>query len=292
MDKRNELRTAYTLATLGTLSATAKEIGVHRSTVMRHIDVLEDDLKVKLFQRNDKGYLPTEAGLEIMRLGEVTDNHFNQFANQVSSKESQLKGTLVITCVTELAKALIPSITQYQQQFPDMQIEVIGDIRKYGLEYGEADLAIRTGNKPTTLDNVVVPFGQVDLALCAHQLYIDRYGLPDKNNMKTHRFIAQKDRPEHLGWNEWIYNNIPEDKITFVASSPQILHYALLGACGLAFVPRDTIGSNNELVEIEIEDSWSVPLWILVHRDMIAVPKIRKFLDILKMNHPKLVLDE
>ncbi|KNC65158.1 LysR family transcriptional regulator, partial [Pseudoalteromonas rubra] len=67
MNKWTEMRTAYRLAKLGTLSATAQELGVHRSTVMRHIDVLESALGVTLFQRNDRGYLPTEAGLEIMR---------------------------------------------------------------------------------------------------------------------------------------------------------------------------------------------------------------------------------
>ena len=65
MEKWTEFKTAYKLAKFGTLSATAKDLGIHRSTVMRQIDVLEESLGVKLFQRNDKGYLPTEAGLEV-----------------------------------------------------------------------------------------------------------------------------------------------------------------------------------------------------------------------------------
>ena len=54
MDKWNEIRTAYKLAKLRTLSATAQDMGIHRSTVMRHIDALEEHLGVILFQRNDK----------------------------------------------------------------------------------------------------------------------------------------------------------------------------------------------------------------------------------------------
>lgn len=34
--------------------------------------------------------------------------------------------------------------------------------------------------------------------------------------------------------------------------------------------------------EVIITEQWSVPIWLLVHRDMINLPKIRQFLDILK----------
>ena len=43
------IRTAYRLAKLGTISATAEELEVHRDTVLRHIDALEEELDVKLF---------------------------------------------------------------------------------------------------------------------------------------------------------------------------------------------------------------------------------------------------
>jgi DNA-binding transcriptional LysR family regulator len=44
MDKWAELRTAYQVAKLGTVSAAATALGFHRATVNRHIDVLEKRL--------------------------------------------------------------------------------------------------------------------------------------------------------------------------------------------------------------------------------------------------------
>ena len=41
MDKWAELRTAYQVAKLGTVSAAATALGFHRATVNRHIDVPE-----------------------------------------------------------------------------------------------------------------------------------------------------------------------------------------------------------------------------------------------------------
>ena len=287
MQKWTEIRTAYRLAKLGTLSATAKELGIHRSTVMRHIDMLEEQLKVKLFQRNDKGYIPTEAGLEVMRLGEITDLQFTQFANRTKSKEHKLEGTLSITCVSELAQLLIPAINLYQSKYPSMKVDILGDTRHFNLEYGEADLAVRTGPKPQTLDNIVLPFFEVGLNLCAHQEYIEKYGKPTAENLSQHQFLALKEREAHLPWNEWIYDNVAEANIRLTSSDQVVLNYGLLAASGISVSTTDTIGHNPNLEIILPEQSWKIATWVLIHRDMIQIPKIRAFVDLLKANIPE-----
>ncbi len=282
MDKWTELRTAYKLAKLGTLSATASAIGVHRSTVMRHIDVLEASLSVKLFQRNDRGYIPTEAGLEIMRLGEVTDDHFTQLQAKLVNQEQDLSGTLTVTCVSEMTRLLMPSIKEYQAQYPAMCIDIIGDLRNFNLEYGEADLAIRAGPKPTTLDNIVMPLLNVEVALCVDRSYIDTFGMPRTDNLNEHRFVVLRERVEHLPWNEWIFDNVQPQNIVIKSSNHQVLHDAILQGGGIGFTTVESIQASPSLQQIEIPEQWSVPIWMLVHRDMINLPKIRKFIDILK----------
>jgi len=282
MDKWTELRTAYKLAKLGTLSATASAIGVHRSTVMRHIDVLEASLSVKLFQRNDRGYIPTEAGLEIMRLGEVTDDHFTQLQAKLVNQEQDLSGTLTVTCVSEMTRLLMPSIKEYQAQYPAMCIDIIGDLRNFNLEYGEADLAIRAGPKPTTLDNIVMPLLNVEVALCVDRSYIDIFGMPRTDNLNEHRFVVLRERVEHLPWNEWIFDNVQPQNIVIKSSNHQVLHDAILQGGGIGFTTVESIQASPSLQQIEIPEQWSVPIWMLVHRDMINLPKIRKFIDILK----------
>ena len=62
MDNWDEVRTAFQVARLGTVSGAAEVLGVHHATVIRHIDALEGKLGVKLFQRHARGYTATEAG--------------------------------------------------------------------------------------------------------------------------------------------------------------------------------------------------------------------------------------
>ncbi|MCG7587765.1 LysR family transcriptional regulator [Photobacterium sp. OFAV2-7] len=282
MDKWNEIRTAYKLAKLRTLSATALDMGIHRSTVMRHIDALEEHLGVILFQRNDKGYIPTEAGLDIMRLGEVTENHFSQLSSRLKSKEQQLEGTITITSISEMAAMIMPVIKEYQSRYPKMRVDFIGDIRNLNLEYGEADIAIRSGGKPTTPDNVVLPFADIQLTLCAHKNYIEQYGLPTERDFTHHHYIALKSRPEHLTWNEWVHNHIPENNIVFLCSSQQVLTQAILNGCGIGVLPKQTVSDIDTLLEIPIHNEWSISTWILVHRDMFNIAKIKAFVDILR----------
>lgn len=282
MDKWTEFKTAYRLAKLGTLSATAEDLGIHRSTVMRHIDALEDSLRIKLFQRNDKGYIPTDAGLEVMRLGEITDTQFTQFVNKSRNVEDVVEGVLKITCVNELAAALLPIINQFQSLYPKVQVEIIGDIRKFDLQYGEADLAIRTGEKPNTLDNVVIPFVKIDVVFAVHQSYVALHGMPSKDNYLQHKFVANKERVEHLYWNEWIYNNIANENIPVISSSHQVLHNALESGSGISVSTPQSIKANDDLYQVDLGQCWTVETWILVHRDIINIAKVRKFVDLLK----------
>ena len=55
MDKWTELRTAYQVAKLGTVSAAAERLGFHRATVNRHIDILEAELGARIFIRHARG---------------------------------------------------------------------------------------------------------------------------------------------------------------------------------------------------------------------------------------------
>lgn len=287
MNKWTELRTAYKLAQYQTLSATAEDIGVHRSTVMRHVDALEEELGVTLFQRSDKGYIPTEAGLEIMQIGEVTDNHFSQLTAQIQSKEQELEGKITITAVNEMASMIMPAITEYQNRYPGMRVEFIGDIRNYNLEYGEADIAIRGGEKPTTPDNIVFPLTTVDVVLCAHRSYIEKMGMPDINDLHQHKFIAMKERPTHLHWNEWIHDNIPENNIVFLCSTMHVAMKALEAGTGICILAKDIVDAQEDFIEVAPDLLWQLPLWALIHRDMYHLTKIKAFTDILRQIGPQ-----
>ena len=50
MESWDEIKTAYHVARIGTVSGAAEALGVHHATVIRHVDSIEARLGVKLFQ--------------------------------------------------------------------------------------------------------------------------------------------------------------------------------------------------------------------------------------------------
>src|SRR6056297_2506643 len=99
MDNWDEVRTAYNVARVGTVSGAAEVLGVHHATVIRHIDALEERLGVKLFQRHARGYTPTEAGEDLMRVAQATDDQFAQLSGRIKGRGSEVSGELMITSI-------------------------------------------------------------------------------------------------------------------------------------------------------------------------------------------------
>ena len=160
MDNWDEVRTAYQVARIGTVSGAAEVLGVHHATVIRHIDALEDRMKVKLFQRHARGYTPTEAGQDLLRVAQTTDDQFNQLAGRLKGQGDDVSGELVVTSLVSMATQVVPILTDFQAMYPDLIIRYLTGDRLFRLEYGEAHVAIRAGAAPDQPDNVVQKFNR------------------------------------------------------------------------------------------------------------------------------------
>ena len=55
----DNLRYVLMVANKGSIAAAARELGVNRTTVLRRIGVFQDNLKCRIFERGDLGYVLT-----------------------------------------------------------------------------------------------------------------------------------------------------------------------------------------------------------------------------------------
>ncbi|KAG1647402.1 ATP synthase protein I [Nymphon striatum] len=145
MDNWDEIRTAFQVARMGTVSGAAEVLGVHHATVIRHIDALEGRLGVKLFQRHARGYTATEAGNDLLRVAQATDDQFAQLAGRIKGRGTDVSGELVVTSLVALAAQIAPILAAFQRQHRDVSVRYLTGDRLFRLEYGEAHVAIRAG---------------------------------------------------------------------------------------------------------------------------------------------------
>jgi DNA-binding transcriptional LysR family regulator len=284
MDNWDEVRTAFQVARMGTVSGAAEVLGVHHATVIRHIDAIEARLGVKLFQRHARGYTPTEAGNDLLRVAQATDDQFNQLVGRLKGQGDEVTGELVVTSLAALAPMLVPVLTGFQNQHPDVVMRFLTSDRLFRLEYGEAHVAIRAGAAPEQPDNVVQPFLKQKVGLYASNSYLERHGpLKGVEDFPNHRFVSNDDTNSRAPFSRWLREYAPSEAITFRGTNAFTINEAILSGAGIGFMSIYEARRHPDLVQVmEPRPDWEGTLWLVTHVDLHRTTKVQAFLSYLK----------
>lgn len=284
MENWDEIRTAYHVARAGTVSGAAQVLGVHHATVIRHIDALEDRMGTKLFQRHARGYTPTEAGADLLRVAQATDDQFSQLAGRIRGQGDTVTGDLVVTSLASFSHVMTPILVQFQQEHPDVSVRYLTGSRLFRLEYGEAHVAIRAGSPPDQPDNVVQKFSTECIALFASEDYIAINGMPKgEEDLGSHRFVSYDEPQSRAPYHQWLKENIPLEQVTFRVADDRTLQQAILAGAGLGFMSERVAESHVGLVKVlPSRAEWASPLWLVTHVDLHRTAKVQTFLKFLK----------
>lgn len=280
----DEIRTAFQVARLGTVSGAAEVLGVHHATVIRHIDALEKTLGTKLFQRHARGYTPTESGRDLLSVAQTTEEQFAQLASRIKGQGESVAGELVVTSISGLSGLLMPVLTGFQEKFPGVQVRFLTDMRVFRLDYGEAHVAIRAGAAPEEPDNVVQPLTRIRTGLYASRRYVDRHGLPaDESEFSAHHFVCVDNEATRAPFYRWLLARVSADRLSFRATEVAALEDAVRLGAGIGFMSAYRAESDPDLVEVlPPRSEWEAPLWLVTHVDLHRTRKVQAFLSHLK----------
>lgn len=280
----DEIRTAYHVARMGTVSGAADALGVHHATVIRHIDALEARLGVKLFQRHARGYTSTEAGQDLLQVAQATDDQFTQLVGRIRGRGDDVTGELVVTSLGAAAPRLAPILAKFRLMYPEVIIRYLTGDEVLRLEYGEAHVAIRAGRAPEQPDNVVQPFGAQTIALYASEDYVARRGKPESiEDLSGHDYVGLDNFDSRAPFAKWLRERVPHEAINFRGTDNRVLREAILGGAGIGFIACWEAEKLPGLVQVfEPRPEWSAPLWLVTHVDLHRTTKVQTFLKFLK----------
>lgn len=286
MESWDEVRTAWQVARLGTVSGAADVLGVHHATVIRHIDALERRLGVRLFQRHARGYTPTDAGRDLLRVAEAAADQFGQLEGRIRGRSDEVSGDLVVTSITDMTALLVPALASFQAAHPEVSVRFMTDSRLFRLEYGEAHVAIRAGAIPEDPDNVVQPFGAIPVVLCSARSYAEAHGLPqDASGLAGHRFVGVEGDHARAPFYRWLAEHLPPEAITFRATEPAAVLAAVEAGAGIGFVPAGEAVALDLVRVLPPDPALAAPLWLVTHVDLHRTPKVQAILAHLKAAH-------
>lgn len=282
-----ELRTALMVARLGTVSAAAEALGVHRATVNRHVETLEGAFGAPLFQRHARGYALTDAGRDMLEVAARADEMFADLAGRARGKAGQLSGSLIVTALAGVAPLVMPAVRAFHLAHPQIALEFVAGAQLARLEHGEAHVAIRAGAKPEVPDYVVTLFRRVRFGLYASREYVDRAGQPDPDRLDGHRFVGSVGVPRPVPYADWMNANVPPEALALHTTDQQVMHSAVCEGMGLGFLAEHDARVRPDLVEvIPPGDAWSAALWLVTHVDLHRTSKVQAFLSHLKAGRP------
>jgi len=280
----DEIRVAYHVARLGTLSAAATYLGVHHATIIRRIDALEARLGSKLFQRNPRGYNPTEAGLELLHTAAKAEALLLQLAGNLKGRSETVSGDLVVTALGVMSPQITPILVEFGRLHPNVCLNFITDDRPLQLEYGEAHVALRAGGKPQEPNNIAQSVGRFPGTLFAHTKYVEKFGLlQNDEDARNHRFVGHINPEQRVPFQSWMTKNVPDRCICYKTSDMRGYQDAIRAGAGIGFLSMWAGTDNPDLVAMRPPiPEWDTMIWLVTHVDLHRTAKVNALANFLK----------
>ena len=279
----NQVRTAYHVARLGTVSAAAKFLGLHHATVIRQVTNLEEELGHKLFHRHARGYTPTAAGENLSRIASVNEEQMRGLVGLIQEHGSIVTGELIITVLHRFNTLVTSWMAMLQKENPGLRIKLIIEERALKLEYGEAHLAIRAGLKPTDPDNIVKHLLPIQVGMYAHKNYVKEMGaIQSSDDFSRQKYVLQTNSPIK-SIHKWIDDNVPLENVSFKSSDHVAIEKAVIDGMGIGLFPTFLALENKDLeLVMPLIDDWRIDLWILTHVDLHRTAKVKACFDLIR----------
>lgn len=278
------LYTALVVAETGTVTKAALQLNCQRSTVIRHIDLIESWLENTLFIRHPKGYDLTEAGKEFTTSLKSVEQQISTLKTQISSQASEITGTLVISTLDPLIGLFAPAIKQFKTENPHCRVDVLSSTTLQPLEKGKVQIALRTGKKTDNLDYVPVKLGTLVFGIFGTQNYLKQNGCPNTiADLSKHQFICPSSYNPRIPFSNWFEENISSEQMAATASDAYATLEMIKEEIGLGILP--VFKTHKDLVRILPEDlNWQTTIWAVSHVNVYRTLKVQKFLKSLKDN--------
>ena len=265
----------------GSLSAAARRIGFSQPTLGRHIEALEQQLGVALFDRSLQGLKPTETALRLYQSVSAAEEKLAEAALIAEGTTGALEGTVRITASTIVSHYLLPALLRpIRDEFPAVAIELVPSDTTENLLLRESDIALRMF-RPTQLELIAKKLGELPIVATAHQSYLGRRGTPATAEDLFRHDLIGFDRSDLL-LNAAKAMGFALTRSNFVLrTDSQTGAWELMKAgLGVGFAQlgmvRDTHGMRELLPMIAPPP---LELWLTTHRELFLSPRIRAIYD-------------
>lgn len=275
----DDLKVGLKVAEAGSLSGAARALGIDVATAARRLERLETAMGAKLFQRDNRGLLPTSAGEKLATHAARMEAEVTDLRTALDAADLGVEGTVALTTTDVLACHLIgPALPSLRVRHPGIVVEVATDIRTLNLSRREADIALRLA-RPEQAALLARKVGSVAYALYAAPAYLDGRPTP-ADGLEDHVLVDWPEDYTVIPQVPWLRKTARSAVTGLRANSAHLRHQAARAGLGIACLPCVMVAGGDGLVRVEIGDKApALDLWLAAHRDQSRIPRVRATLD-------------
>lgn len=267
----------------GSLSAAARSLSLSQPTLGRHIEALEVSLGVNLFTRTIKGLEPNASATRLFEQVQAANTALNEATLLAEGSNTELEGTVRITASTITSNYMLPKmLVEVRSKFPDIQIELVPSDSAENLLMRESDIAIRMF-RPTQLELITRKICESQLSCCAHNSYLDKYGIPlNIPELFTHEMVGF-DRSDLLSTvAKRLGFDLKREHFSLRTDSQTAIWEMVKAGWGIGFAQNLLIDQTSGMVKL-LPDLQLPPLeiWLTTHKELFTSAKIRVIYDLL-----------
>jgi DNA-binding transcriptional LysR family regulator len=194
---KSDLEFFVLLAKLGSLSATARELGVTPPAATRRLAQMEQRLGVRLANRSSrKVSLTSEGELYLAQATQIVAD-IRAMEESVSSSRAAPKGLLRVNATLGFGRTSIaPLVSRFARRHPEVDVQLQLTDRAINLVEEAYDLGIRFGELPDTRLTARRIMSNRRF-LCAAPAYLKRHGTPaTPEDLAQHACILHRQNDE------------------------------------------------------------------------------------------------
>jgi DNA-binding transcriptional LysR family regulator len=178
MDYFAAVRAFLHAAELGSFSKAAAQMEVKTSTVSRHINELEADLGIALFNRSTRGLVLTEGGQVFRTHALSAVQSLDEARQSASSLNASPQGVLRVTMPASFGRRhVVPHLPEFLKRYPHIDVDAVVTDEPLNIIEARIDLAIRIGALPDS-QLVARRLAEHRRIVCASPAYTKQHGLP------------------------------------------------------------------------------------------------------------------
>jgi DNA-binding transcriptional LysR family regulator len=280
----SDLKVFLEVARGPSLHVVSGKLGVDVTTVRRRLTNLEEMIGLSLFEKQGRTLRLTAEGERIYSIAARMETLSDEIASDATDASRDLLGVVRISTMEGFGSYyLAPKLSDLVAAHPNLSVQLVTAPHILNLSEREADISINM-MKPQRGRFLIEKLSQFSVGLYAAPTYLERSGIPESiEELPAHVFVTYVDDLISVPYVQWLPDVVDKPRVQLSCSSLVAQFHATCAGAGLAMLPAFMANSVPQLTrlfsnEISLQRDW----WMVVHRDLETVPRIRAVMDFLR----------